>query len=140
MSPCKKVKSDESNIDNFFHIRHSQGILYAYSISTIIKTTMNMYMSMQRPMTKTSVKALCRLVELLKVCAYFSVSTLFTNVFVVCLSTTNKVKLCLPPQAVEQTFHRRSMVVADSVSHITQQLQSQALNAISIAKVNTNIK
>jgi len=44
-----------------------QGILYAYSISTIIKTTMNMYMSMQRPMTKTSVKALCRLVELLKV-------------------------------------------------------------------------
>lgn len=46
----------------------SQGILYAYSISTIIKTTMNMYMSMQRPMTKTSVKALCRLVELLKVC------------------------------------------------------------------------
>ncbi|TKS73206.1 WASH complex subunit 4 [Collichthys lucidus] len=80
----------------------SQGILYAYSISTIIKTTMNMYMSMQRPMTKTSVKALCRLVELLK--------------------------------AVEHTFHRRSMVVADSVSHITQQLQSQALNAIGIAK------
>uniref|UniRef100_A0A8C5AVA6 WASH complex subunit 4 n=1 Tax=Gadus morhua TaxID=8049 RepID=A0A8C5AVA6_GADMO len=79
-----------------------QGILYAYSISTIIKTTMNMYMSMQRPMTKTSVKALCRLVELLK--------------------------------AVEHTFHRRSMVVADSVSHITQQLQSQALNAIGTAK------
>uniref|UniRef100_A0A3Q3L940 WASH complex subunit 4 n=1 Tax=Labrus bergylta TaxID=56723 RepID=A0A3Q3L940_9LABR len=79
-----------------------QGILYAYSISTIIKTTMNMYMSMQRPMTKTSVKALCRLVELLK--------------------------------AVEHTFHRRSMVVADSVSHITQQLQSQALNAIGVAK------
>ena len=30
------------------------------------------------------------------------------------------------------------MVVADSVSHITQQLQSQALNAIGIAKVNGN--
>lgn len=45
-----------------------QGILYAYSIGTIIKTTMNLYMSMQRPMTKASVKALCRLVELLKVC------------------------------------------------------------------------
>ncbi|KAJ3596591.1 hypothetical protein NHX12_002996 [Muraenolepis orangiensis] len=74
-----------------------QGILYAYSISTIIKTTMNMYMSMQRPMTKTSVKALCRL-------------------------------------AVEHTFHRRSIVVADSVSHITQQLQSQALHAIGTAK------
>lgn len=50
------------------HVFSSQGILYAYSISIIIKTTMNMYMSMQRPMTKTSVKALCRLVELLKVC------------------------------------------------------------------------
>lgn len=45
-----------------------QGILYAYSIGTIIKTTMNLYMSMQRPMTKASVKALCTLVELLKVC------------------------------------------------------------------------
>ncbi|XP_075894005.1 WASH complex subunit 4 [Nelusetta ayraudi] len=79
-----------------------QGILYAYSISTIIKTTMNMHMSMQRPMTKTSVKALCRLVELIK--------------------------------AVEHMFHRRSLVVADSVSHITLQLQSQALNAIGNAK------
>uniref|UniRef100_A0A3B4A457 Uncharacterized protein n=1 Tax=Periophthalmus magnuspinnatus TaxID=409849 RepID=A0A3B4A457_9GOBI len=79
-----------------------QGILYAYSISTIIKTTMNMYMSMQRPMTKASVKALCRLVELLK--------------------------------AVEHTFYRRSIVGADSVSHISQQLQSQALNAINVAK------
>lgn len=28
------------------------------------------------------------------------------------------------------------MVVADSVSHITQQLQSQALNAIGVAKVH----
>ncbi|RXM34723.1 WASH complex subunit 7 [Acipenser ruthenus] len=79
-----------------------QGILYAYSISTIIKTTMNLYMSMQKPMTKTSVKALCRLVELLK--------------------------------AVEHTFHRRAMVVADSVSHITQHLQYQALNSIATAK------
>ncbi|CAB1331538.1 unnamed protein product [Coregonus sp. 'balchen'] len=79
-----------------------QGILYAYSIGTIIKTTMNLYMSMQRPMTKASVKALCRLVELLK--------------------------------AVEHTFHRRSMVVADSVSHITQHLQSQALSSIGTAK------
>lgn len=32
-------------------------------------------------------------------------------------------------------FHRRSLVVADSVSHITVQLQSQALNAIGNAKV-----
>ncbi|XP_076775882.1 WASH complex subunit 4 isoform X1 [Arvicanthis niloticus] len=79
-----------------------QGFLYAYSISTIIKTTMNLYMSMQKPMTKTSVKALCRLIELLK--------------------------------AIEHMFYRRSMVVADSVSHITQHLQHQALNSISVAK------
>uniref|UniRef100_A0A4W3HQH7 WASH complex subunit 4 n=1 Tax=Callorhinchus milii TaxID=7868 RepID=A0A4W3HQH7_CALMI len=38
-----------------------QGILYANSLSNIIRTTMNLYMSMQKPMTKTSVKALCRL-------------------------------------------------------------------------------
>uniref|UniRef100_A0A8C1TFK4 WASH complex subunit 4 n=1 Tax=Cyprinus carpio TaxID=7962 RepID=A0A8C1TFK4_CYPCA len=93
-----KLSEDLSNRCNIF----VQGVLYAYSISTIIKTTMNMYMSMQRPMTKTSVKALCRLVELLK--------------------------------AVEHTFHRRSLVVADSVSHITQQLQSQALSSLSTAK------
>uniref|UniRef100_A0A4W4GUC8 WASH complex subunit 4 n=1 Tax=Electrophorus electricus TaxID=8005 RepID=A0A4W4GUC8_ELEEL len=93
-----KLSDDLSNRCNVF----VQGILYAYSISTIIKTTMNMHMSMQRPMTKTSVKALCRLMELLK--------------------------------AIEHTFHRRSLVVADSVSHITQQLQSQALSSISTAK------
>ncbi|KAF4081421.1 hypothetical protein AMELA_G00160980 [Ameiurus melas] len=94
----EKLSEDLSNRCNVF----VQGVLYAYSISTIIKTTMNLYMSMQRPMTKTSVKALCRLVELLK--------------------------------AVEHTFHRRSLVVADSVSHITQHLQSQALASISTAK------
>ncbi|KAK1789807.1 hypothetical protein P4O66_015690 [Electrophorus voltai] len=104
-----KLSDDLSNRCNVFvqnrafnHVSCLQGILYAYSISTIIKTTMNMHMSMQRPMTKTSVKALCRLMELLK--------------------------------AIEHTFHRRSLVVADSVSHITQQLQSQALSSISTAK------
>uniref|UniRef100_A0A3B3VAH5 WASH complex subunit 4 n=1 Tax=Poecilia latipinna TaxID=48699 RepID=A0A3B3VAH5_9TELE len=108
MMKMESVLSKENKSDKLAEDLNSrcnvfvQGILYAYSISTIIKTTMNMYMSMQRPMTKTSVKALCRLVELLK--------------------------------AVEHTFHRRSMVVADSVSLITLQLQSQALNAISNAK------
>ncbi|XP_066561354.1 WASH complex subunit 4 [Amia ocellicauda] len=94
----EKFADDLSSRCNIF----IQGILYAYSIGTIIKTTMNLYMSMQKPMTKTSVKALCRLIELLK--------------------------------AVEHTFHRRSMVVADSVSHITQHLQFQALNSIATAK------
>uniref|UniRef100_A0A4W3I8L6 WASH complex subunit 4 n=1 Tax=Callorhinchus milii TaxID=7868 RepID=A0A4W3I8L6_CALMI len=79
-----------------------QGILYANSLSNIIRTTMNLYMSMQKPMTKTSVKALCRLVELLK--------------------------------AIEHTVHRRTMVIADSVCHIAQYLQHQALNSIATAK------
>uniref|UniRef100_A0A3P8WCL7 WASH complex subunit 4 n=1 Tax=Cynoglossus semilaevis TaxID=244447 RepID=A0A3P8WCL7_CYNSE len=108
MMKMESILSKEHNSDKLADDLNSrcnvfvQGILYAYTLCTIIKTTMNMYMSMQRPMTKTSVKALCRMVELLK--------------------------------AVEHTFHRRSMVVADSVSHITQQLQSQALNAIGTAK------
>lgn len=46
-----------------------------------------------------------------------------------------KLAVCVCLQAVEHMFHRRSLVVADSVSHITLQLQSQALNAIGNAKV-----
>ncbi|XP_043943762.1 WASH complex subunit 4 [Protopterus annectens] len=94
----EKFPEDLINRCNIF----IQGILYAYSLSTVIKTTMNLFMFMQKAMTKTSVKALCRLVELLK--------------------------------AIEHTFHRRTMVVADSVSHISQNLQFQALNAIATAK------
>uniref|UniRef100_A0A8C9MI81 WASH complex subunit 4 n=1 Tax=Serinus canaria TaxID=9135 RepID=A0A8C9MI81_SERCA len=93
-----KFSEELSNRCNVF----IQGFLYAYSLSTTVKTTMNLYMSMQKPMTKTSVKALCRLMELLK--------------------------------AIEHMFYRRSMVVADSVTHITQHLQYQALHSISVAK------
>ncbi|KAG9334957.1 hypothetical protein JZ751_006280 [Albula glossodonta] len=108
MMKMESILSKEQRSDKFTEDLSSrcsifvQGILYAYSLSTIIRTTMNLYMSTQKPMTKTSVKALCRLVELLK--------------------------------AVEHMFHRRSMVVADSVSHINQQLQSQALASIATAK------
>ncbi|KYO36435.1 WASH complex subunit 4 [Alligator mississippiensis] len=108
MTKMESILSREQRMDKFAEDLSSrcsvfiQGFLYAYSLSTIIKTTMNLYMSMQKPMTKTSVKALCRLVELLK--------------------------------AIEHTFYRRSMVVADSVTHIAQYLQYQALNSISVAK------
>uniref|UniRef100_A0A8D1B7F1 WASH complex subunit 4 n=1 Tax=Sus scrofa TaxID=9823 RepID=A0A8D1B7F1_PIG len=109
MMKMESILSKEQRMDKFAedltnrcNVFIQVGFLYAYSISTIIKTTMNLYMSMQKPMTKTSVKALCRLVELLK--------------------------------AIEHMFYRRSMVVADSVSHITQHLQHQALNSISVAK------
>ncbi|MFT7812597.1 WASH complex subunit 7 [Arapaima gigas] len=108
MMKMESIMSKEQKNDKFSEDLSSrcnvfvQGILYAYGISTIIKTTMNLYMSMQKPMTKASVKSLCRLVELLK--------------------------------SIEHTFHRRSAVVADSVAHITHQLQSQALAAIATAK------
>uniref|UniRef100_A0A8C3RNI0 WASH complex subunit 4 n=1 Tax=Chelydra serpentina TaxID=8475 RepID=A0A8C3RNI0_CHESE len=109
MTKMESILSKEQRMDKFAEDLSNRcnvfiqvGFLYAYSLSTIIKTTMNLYMSMQKPMTKTSVKALCRLVELLK--------------------------------AIEHTFYRRSMVVADSVTHITQHLQHQALNSISVAK------
>ncbi|KAB1269632.1 WASH complex subunit 4 [Camelus dromedarius] len=72
MMKMESILSKEQKMDKFAEDLTNrcnvfiQGFLYAYSISTIIKTTMNLYMSMQKPMTKTSVKALCRLVELLK--------------------------------------------------------------------------
>ncbi|OXB69309.1 hypothetical protein ASZ78_015709 [Callipepla squamata] len=108
MTKMESILSKEQRMDKFAEDLSNrcnvfiQGFLYAYSLSTIIKTTMNLYMSMQKPMTKTSVKALCRLVELLK--------------------------------AIEHMFYRRSMVVADSVTHIAQHLQYQALHSISVAK------
>ncbi|XP_067860697.1 WASH complex subunit 4 [Heptranchias perlo] len=108
MMKMESVLSKEQSMEKFAEDLSSrcnifiQGILYANSLSNIIRTTMNLYMSMQKPMTKTSVKALCRLVELLK--------------------------------AIEHTAHRRTMVIADSVCHIAQYLQHQALNSISIAK------
>lgn len=51
-----------------------------------------------------------------------------------------KLAVCVCLQAVEHMFHRRSLVVADSVSHITLQLQSQALNAIGNAKVTAEAR
>ena len=44
-----------------------QGIMYAYNISHIVRTVMNMHLVLSKPMTKAAVLALCRLVELLKV-------------------------------------------------------------------------
>ncbi|XP_029457390.1 WASH complex subunit 4 isoform X2 [Rhinatrema bivittatum] len=108
MMKMESILSKEQRMDKFAEDLTNrcnvfvQGYVYACGLSNIIKTTMNLHMSLQKPMTKTSVKALCRLVELLK--------------------------------AIEHMFHRKSMVVADSVSHITQHLQYQALNAIAVAK------
>ncbi|XP_031573328.1 WASH complex subunit 4-like [Actinia tenebrosa] len=79
-----------------------QGILYAYNLSHLIRTVMNMHLVMSKPMTKTAVLALCRLIELLK--------------------------------AIESTFHRRSMLIAQNANHIVQHLTFLALSCIESAK------
>jgi len=43
-----------------------QGLLYSYSISHLVKTIMNLHVSLAKPMTKTSVLSLCHLIELIK--------------------------------------------------------------------------
>ena len=80
-----------------------QGLLYAYNLSHLLRTLMNLHVDLRRPMTRTSVLALCHLAEVLK--------------------------------AVEHTFHRRSMLVAESINHIVQHLSFIVLAAIGTAKV-----
>ncbi|XP_064632766.1 WASH complex subunit 4-like isoform X2 [Lineus longissimus] len=79
-----------------------QGLLYAYSISHTVKTTINLHVPLQKAMTKTTVLGLCKLIEMLK--------------------------------AIEFTFHRRTMLIAESMNHITQHLTFQALSCIATAK------
>ncbi|XP_053377942.1 WASH complex subunit 4-like isoform X3 [Mercenaria mercenaria] len=43
-----------------------QGLLYGQQIQHLVRTVMNLHVSMQKPMTKTAVLALCKLTELLK--------------------------------------------------------------------------
>ncbi|XP_052679123.1 WASH complex subunit 4-like isoform X3 [Crassostrea angulata] len=79
-----------------------QGVLHAYNISHLVRTTMNLHVAMSKPMTKSCLLSLCRLIELLK--------------------------------AIEHTFHRRTMLIAESVNHITQHLSFICLNSIAVAK------
>ncbi|XP_071485715.1 WASH complex subunit 4-like [Diadema antillarum] len=78
------------------------GLLFAYNISNLVHTVMNLHAHMNKPMTKTAVLALCRLIEMLK--------------------------------SIEHTFHRRTMLVAESVTHIIQHLQFMALASVNTAK------
>ncbi|KAK2567753.1 WASH complex subunit 4 [Acropora cervicornis] len=79
-----------------------KGILLAHTVSYLVRTVMNMHLVLSKPLTKTAVLALCRLVELLK--------------------------------AIEHTFHRRSMLIAESVNHMLQHLTFMALACIDTAK------
>ncbi|XP_071816027.1 WASH complex subunit 4-like [Apostichopus japonicus] len=78
------------------------GLLFAYNIRNTIRSVMNLHAHMNKPLTKTAVLALCRMVEMLK--------------------------------SIEHTFHRGTMLVAESVTHIIQHLQFMALAAIATAK------
>ncbi|XP_033098788.1 WASH complex subunit 4-like isoform X2 [Anneissia japonica] len=79
-----------------------QGLLWAHNISHLVKTVMNIHAYTNKPLTKTAVLALCRLIELLK--------------------------------SIEATFHRRTMVIAESITHIVQHLQFLAMSAVNTAK------
>ncbi|XP_052261533.1 WASH complex subunit 4-like isoform X2 [Dreissena polymorpha] len=43
-----------------------QGLLYGQQIQHLVRSVMNLHVSLQKPMTKTAVLALCKMVELLK--------------------------------------------------------------------------
>ncbi|CAE1304616.1 MRT43 [Acanthosepion pharaonis] len=98
MNRGNTVMQDLNNRCNLF----LQGVLYAFNISHLIRTVMNLHVSTQKAMTKTAVLALCKLIELLK--------------------------------AIEFTFHRRTMLVAESINHIIQHLCFLALSSINTAR------
>lgn len=50
-----------------YSVKLFQGLLFAYNISNLVHTVMNLHAHMNKPMTKTAVLALCRLIEMLKV-------------------------------------------------------------------------
>jgi len=47
-----------------------QGVKYAYNISHMIRTIMNLHVALSKPMTKSAVLAFCKLIELLKSIEY----------------------------------------------------------------------
>ncbi|CAI9722200.1 Hypothetical predicted protein [Octopus vulgaris] len=98
LSRGSSVMQELNNRCNLF----IQGILYAYNISHMVRTVMNLHLLLQKAMTKTAVIALCKLLELLK--------------------------------AIEFTFHRRTMLVSESINQIIQHLSYLALSAINTAR------
>eukprot|EP00794_Sanderia_malayensis_P006146 gene6146-6852_t len=97
-APQQKL-GDELNQNAILFI---QGLLYAYNISHLVRTIMNLHVALSKPMTKSAVLAFCRLIELLK--------------------------------AIEHTFHRRNMQIADSIIYIAHFLSMNAINIIDAAK------
>ena len=48
----------------------NQGMLLSYNISNIVRTLLNLHSEQRKPMTKSSVLAICKLIELLKCIQY----------------------------------------------------------------------
>ncbi|XP_014677471.1 PREDICTED: WASH complex subunit 7-like [Priapulus caudatus] len=63
MEATFKMNTDDLNKQCVLFI---QGLLFAYNVSHQVRTIMNLHVALSKPMTRTSVLALCRLVELLK--------------------------------------------------------------------------
>eukprot|EP01137_Pigoraptor_chileana_P013132 Opistho-2@66313 len=74
-----------------------QGVLYAHSMCNLIKSAMNLHVTLEVPMTKSIARSLCSLIELLK--------------------------------AIEATYHRRSMAIAEVLPLVIQHV-SLAIIAI----------
>lgn len=79
-----------------------QGLKLAWTISHEVKTIMGMHIVLCKPMTKSCVLALCRMIEILK--------------------------------SIEGTYHRHSVVINESLTHIMQHLSYLALKIINIGK------
>lgn len=79
-----------------------QGLMLAWNISHQVKTITNLHVTLSKPMVKSSVLALFKMVEMLK--------------------------------AIEATFHRQSILICESITHVVQHLSYIALVAINQAK------
>lgn len=79
-----------------------QGIYFGWYISHQVTTVMNLHVALSKPMTKSSVLLLGKMIEMMK--------------------------------AIEAMFHRQTVKICDSVTHIIQHLSYVALFAVSNAK------
>lgn len=70
------------NTTSFFIPFGAQGVFLAYSIRHVLTTVMNLHVTCNKAMNKTSVLALCRLMELLQVILLISkASSIFLCIF-----------------------------------------------------------
>lgn len=62
------MEKGDSLMDNLNYrcVLFIQGLLHAHNISHLVRTVMNLHVALSKPMTKSAVLSLCRLIELLK--------------------------------------------------------------------------